>query len=197
MTFSQEAASWFSPSPVKLSPIPQPGQQAPSCALLPFPANNGKPTIVTFLRHCGCPIAEATFLELRAAAEKNPSINFVAVSHSDQPSTDRWLQSVGGEGNAEANPVVVIVDAERKIYAQWGLGLTSWGHVLSPGGLLSIWKLGRERGIWNRPTESGNRWQLSGSWAVDAEGIVRWGRPVERVDELMDFDQAVESIHKP
>ena len=55
MTFSQEAASWFSPSPVELSPTPQPGQQAPSCAQLPFPAHNGRPTIVTFLRHCGCP----------------------------------------------------------------------------------------------------------------------------------------------
>ncbi|PYI10316.1 hypothetical protein BO78DRAFT_238202 [Aspergillus sclerotiicarbonarius CBS 121057] len=197
MTLSQEAASWFSPSSVQLSPAPQPGQQAPSCAQLPLPANNSKPTVIAFLRHCGCPVAEATFLDLRTAAEKYPDVNFVAVSHSDQPSTDRWVESVGGAGNPEANPVVVIVDAERKIYAQWGLGITSWGHVLNPGGLLSIWKLGRERGIWNRPTESGSRWQLSGNWAVDAEGIVRWGRPVERVEELMDMDQAIEAINKP
>ncbi|PWY82161.1 hypothetical protein BO70DRAFT_336502 [Aspergillus heteromorphus CBS 117.55] len=191
MTIAQEAASWFAPPAVELSPAPKPGEKAPSCPQLPLPAANGKPTIISFLRHCGCPIAEAAFLNLRTAASKHPDINFIAVSHSDQPSTDRWVESVGDRGNDGANQVEVIVDAERKIYAQWGLGLSSWGHVLSPSGLASVWKLGRERGIWNRPTESGTRWQLSGNWVVDDEGVVRGGGPAERVDEVMDFEEAV------
>ncbi|RDH33831.1 hypothetical protein BDQ94DRAFT_142746 [Aspergillus welwitschiae] len=194
MSLSQEAASWLSPPAVQLSPAPQAGDKAPSCPELPIPANNNRPTIISFLRHCGCPVAEATFLELRTAAENHSEINFVAVSHSDQPSTERWLESIGGTGESGSNPVTVIVDADRKIYAQWGLGVTSWSHVLSPAGLLSIGKLGWERGIWNRPTESGSRWQLSGNWAVDAEGGVRWGGPVKRADELLDIEQAIYSI---
>ncbi|OJJ76020.1 hypothetical protein ASPBRDRAFT_116045 [Aspergillus brasiliensis CBS 101740] len=133
MSLSQEAASWFSPPAVQLSPSPQPGEKAPACPELPLPVNNNnRPTIISFLRHCGCPVAEATFLELRTAAKNHPEINFVAVSHSDQPSTERWLESIGGNTESGSNPVTVIVDADRKIYAQWGLGVTSWSHVLSP-----------------------------------------------------------------
>ncbi|KAI2885734.1 hypothetical protein CBS76997_5486 [Aspergillus niger] len=80
MSLSQEAASWLSPPPVQLSPAPQAGDKAPSCPELPLPANNNRPTIISFLRHCGCPVAEATFLELRTAAENHSEINFVAVS---------------------------------------------------------------------------------------------------------------------
>ncbi|PYH92817.1 hypothetical protein BO71DRAFT_15563 [Aspergillus ellipticus CBS 707.79] len=191
MTITQEATSWLSPPSIPLSPAPVTGQKAPSCPQLPQPAENGKPTVISFLRHCGCP---AAFFNLRAAAEEHPEINFVAVSHSDRPSTEKWVEAVGGAGKVDGNPVRVVVDAERKVYAQWGLGITSWGHVLNPSGLVSIWKLGRERGIWNRPTESGSRWQLSGNWAVDAQGVVRWGGAVERVDELMDVGEAVECV---
>lgn len=55
MTYSTEASSWCSPKPVELSAAPRIGNLALSCPELPLPAANGKPTIVTFLRHCGCP----------------------------------------------------------------------------------------------------------------------------------------------
>lgn len=87
----------------------------------------------------------------------------------------------------------MLVDADRQIYAKWGLGITSWSHVLSPAGLAAIWKLGQEEGIWNRPTESGSRWQSSGNWAVDAEGYVRWGGPAVRVDDVIDIEGALAS----
>lgn len=129
---------------------------------------------------------------MRTAATEHPDINFIAVSHSDQPSTEKWLSALGGTGSAS-----LVVDAERRIYAQWGLGAVSWGHVLSPAGLLNIWKLGKEQGIWNRPTESGSRWQSSGHWAVDQEGYVRWGKPAARADDMVDVAEAVEALRRP
>lgn len=137
-------------------------------------------------------VAEATFLAMRTAADKHPDINFIAISHSDQRSTEKWLSAVGGPGS-----VRVVVDAEREIYAKWGIGVVSWNHVLSFAALVNIWKLGKEQGIWNRPTESGSRWQSAGYWAVDQEGFVRWGGPAARADDVMDVTEAINALQRP
>jgi hypothetical protein len=79
---------------------------------------------------------------MKNSAAHHPNINFITISHSDQPSTEKWLEAIG---EAASGSVTVIVDTEREIYAKWGLGVVSWGHVLSPTGLLGIWKSGRKR----------------------------------------------------
>jgi hypothetical protein len=43
------------PPPQAALTVPAVGAKAPSSAQLPIPNPNAKPTIVTFLRHCGCP----------------------------------------------------------------------------------------------------------------------------------------------
>ncbi|KAL6718045.1 hypothetical protein ACLMJK_004130 [Lecanora helva] len=192
MTFRQELSSWISPSSVPLSQPPSINSPAPSIpGKLDLPRKDRKPAVIAFLRHCGCPFAEKTFLSLRATAQQHPSIFFIAVSHSDRAATDHWLDALSGP-----NAVEVIVDEGREIYAKWGLGTSSWSHVLSPGSLLNVWKLGRGEGIWNRPTESGSRWQSAGSWAVDGEGAVRWGGVSERADEIPDFGRAVAALEE-
>lgn len=50
MTWQSEFWSWMSPRAVPTAATPAVGQKAPSS-----PALHGKPTIVSFLRHCGCP----------------------------------------------------------------------------------------------------------------------------------------------
>ena len=142
MTLQQEVASWIFPSQLATSPIPSIGATAPSASKLQLLNPGNKPTILTFLRHCGCPFAEMTFLRLRAAASAHPSIDFVAVSHSDQSATEKWLEAIGG-----ARDVRVIVDDERELFAQWGLGVSSLWHVLYPASMWSAFKLGREQGI--------------------------------------------------
>lgn len=57
-----------------------------------------------------------------------------------------------------------------------------------------MYKLGKSEGIWNRPTESGNRWQTSGSWAVDGMGVVRWGGAAKAADEIPDFKGALLAV---
>ncbi|TGO30542.1 hypothetical protein BPAE_0005g01380 [Botrytis paeoniae] len=189
MTFQQELNSWFSPSPTDVQLPPEINSKAPSSSKLPFPNPNGKPTIITFLRHCGCPFAEKTFLTLRNLAASHPNINIIAISHSTTSSTDTWVDSLDGAGSIQ-----VIVDSDREIYAQWGLGTSSAWHVLNPWSMFSVFKLGREEKIWNRPTESGNRWQTSGSWVVDKEGIVKGGGVAKSADDIMNFEEAIKLI---
>ena len=146
MTFQQELASWTFPAHLSPSLKPSIGANAPSTSNLQLPSPDEKPTILTFLRHCGCPFAEKTFLSFRAAACAYPSINFVAVSHSDQSSTEKWLKAIGGAEN-----VRIIVDSDRELFAQWGLGVSSLWHVLSPASMLNAYKLGRDQGIVSNP----------------------------------------------
>jgi len=160
------------------------------------------------------PVAEKTFQSLREAAGKNADVNFIAVSHSDQEATDKWIIAVGGEWDTH-----VIVDAERELYSQWGLGVSSAWHVLNPWSMYSVWKLGKQENIWNKPTESGSRWQTvrifqapllnhlvppkkslltsrqqSGSFAVDSQGIVRWAKVAKAADEIPDFNEALKTL---
>lgn len=134
-------------------------------------------------------VAEKTFISFRSMAAAHPSVYFVAVSHSDADSTTRWIDSVGGAG-----PVHVIVDAERELYALWGLGVSTFWHVLSPWSMLSVFKLGREEGIWNKPTESGNRWQTAGSFGVDVRGGVKWSHPARSADDIPNFDEGLRLV---
>ncbi|KAF2703104.1 hypothetical protein K504DRAFT_508281 [Pleomassaria siparia CBS 279.74] len=177
MSWQTELTSFVFPTVHPTTPPPAVGHEAPQHTKVPI-AKDGKPTVVTFLRHCGCPFAEKTFVSMRTLASTHVDVHFIAVSHSDRASTDRWLQALGGAGK-----VTVIIDAERESYAAWGMGVSSFWHIFNPWSMYSAYTLGNKEGIWNRPTESGTRWQMSGSWALDAEGIVTWGRVSESASE--------------
>lgn len=116
-------------------------------------------------------------------------IHCVAVSHSSQEATDRWIEEVGGEWETE-----VIVDEDRDLYAAWGLGLTSYWHAVGPMSIYNAVQLGKSEGIWNRTTESGSRWQMSGAFAVDRGGIVRWVNIARTASEIPDLDAALRAL---
>jgi hypothetical protein len=97
--------------------------------------------------------------------------------------------AVGGEWD-----VNVVVDTDRELYAQWGLGISSAWHVLNPWSMLSVLNLAWKEKIVNRPTESGSRWQTSGSFAVDGKGIVRWISVAEAADNIPDFNDALKTL---
>ncbi len=192
MSFWQELNSWWAPSGAPATATPAAiGSEVPETPKLGL--EPGRPAVVAFLRHCGCPFAEKTFLNLREAAKENKHVDFVVVSHSDEESTDKWLKALPQAGSEPSN-VRVVVDHKLEIYAAWGLGPSSYAHVLAPASMWSAWKLGRDEGIDVRPTESGSRWQTSGTFAVDADGILRWGGPAGRADEIPALDAAVQSL---
>lgn len=116
-------------------------------------------------------------------------MHLVAVSHSSAEATERWVVRVGGNWD-----VRVVVDEERELYAQWGLGVGSAWHVLGPRALYGALRLGRGEGIWNRPTESGSRWQTSGAFAIDASGTVRWAHVAASADDLPDLTRGLQSV---
>ncbi|KAH7360543.1 hypothetical protein BKA65DRAFT_187750 [Rhexocercosporidium sp. MPI-PUGE-AT-0058] len=189
MTFQQELSSWAPPTSVAIPPVPEVCTKAPSTSELSFPTQDGKPTVITFLRHCGCPFAEKTFLSLRDLSVKDTSKNYIAVSHSSDSATKNWLSSVSGEGN-----IRVIVDEKRELYGKWGLGVSSAWHVLNPWSLYAMYTLGKKEGIWNKPTESGSRWQTSGSFAVGQDGAVKWVAVPKAADEVPDFEEAAKAL---
>lgn len=55
MSWRTEFSSWMFPSDLETSDAPAVGSRAPLSSRLVLPATDGKPTIVSFLRHCGCP----------------------------------------------------------------------------------------------------------------------------------------------
>ncbi|GAB1744680.1 hypothetical protein NU219Hw_g2220t1 [Hortaea werneckii] len=231
MSLQQELSSWFAPKPPTkdddrksnneideddIPPVPKIGDNPPSVPKLSFQPNRNdsgppRPTILAFLRHCGCPFAEKTFLNLRETArnhrgpaqdDQDASIDFIAISHSSAAATETWLQSLPQAGSEPGN-LRVIVDEELEVYRAWGLGVAGYGHVLSPRALGEVWRLGSEEGIWNRPTESGSRWQVSGFFAVgglegkgegEAGMVVKWGRAAERADDVPDFEEGVRAL---
>ncbi|KAI1374647.1 hypothetical protein F4677DRAFT_425671 [Hypoxylon crocopeplum] len=186
-SLTQEWESFKAPPAKELAPAPKVGEKAPVHPNLTLPSD--KPTVIVFLRHCGCPFAEKTFKNLTALSAQHEDVHFVAVSHSSPEATERWVVQVGGNWEVQ-----VIVDYERELYAQWGLGVSNTWHVLSPLTLYKTLRLGKDENIWNRPTESGSRWQTSGAFAVGKDGVVTWARPAASADEIPDLVAALASL---
>jgi hypothetical protein len=136
-------------------------------------------------------VAEKTFLNLREVAPAHPDIHFIAVSHSDQASTDRWLDALPKPSKNKQPNLQMVVDAECEAYGAWGLGTSSFWHVLRS--ISSVSKL-KEDGIAVRSTESGSRWQTAGNFGVDGEGIVRWSRKDERADDMPHFKEGIDAV---
>ncbi|EGO57705.1 hypothetical protein NEUTE1DRAFT_81510 [Neurospora tetrasperma FGSC 2508] len=182
--------------PHEVSPVPLVGGRAPQSEQIRFPS--AKPTVVLFLRHCGCPFAEKAFRLLTALSVSHPNLHFLAVSHSSPSDTDAWVIDVGGEWEAD-----VIVDESRALYAKWGLGTTSTWYAYKPWALWNTYKLGVAEGIWGRKEKpraasvgSGSVWQMGGAFAVDRMGFVRWvGVPAD-ASEVPDLKRAVEVLEE-
>ena len=169
--------------PPETAPVAAPPAAGAPAPPLPEGAPDGRPYVVAFLRHTGCPFAEWTAHELRAAAERHPGVAWVAVSHAPEGATDAWVRAVGGLG-----AVSVVTDRARASYAAWGLGRTSLAHFAGRRSLGQVARLARE-GVRNRHPD-GTRWQRAGTFAVDADGIVRWRHLPDHAGALPDLEQA-------
>lgn len=168
------------PAARPVSRAPEPGEPAPA---LPDTAAASAPRVVAFLRHTGCPFAERTLQELRARADAEPDVSFVAVSHAPEAATDAWAEAVGGRGSVQ-----ILIDADRSLYAAWGLGRSSLAHFMGRRSLRAVGGLAR-RGIRNRHSD-GTRWQAAGTFALDASGTVRWRHRPEHAGDLPDLADA-------
>lgn len=122
--------------------------------------------------------------DIRERAARGRDVQWIAISHAPEDATEKWCGRLGGAGE-----VRVITDPERTAYAAWGLGRTSLGHFLGRRSLTEVGRLAT-RGIRNtHPT--GTRWQSAGTFAVDAEGTVRWRHLPAHAGDLPDFGAAL------
>ncbi|KAH7313265.1 hypothetical protein B0I35DRAFT_479968 [Stachybotrys elegans] len=191
--FMRELETFKTLPPRDLQPVPQVGSEAPRSAKIAL--SDGWPTLIVFLRHCGCPFAEKTFRQMATLASQLAGrVRFIAVSHSSAETTERWVMDVGGTWGAD-----VIIDEDRDLYAQWGLGMASAWETISPTTLFSVVRLGINEGVWNRPAENGSRWQKAGAFAVDANGIVRWLHVPTTASDVPDLVAGIRALgfHEP
>jgi hypothetical protein len=154
---------------------------------LPIDLEPDRPAVVAFLRHTGCPFAEATMRALRERAAKTADVQWVAVSHAPEAATGRWCELVGGAGE-----VRVASDPSRATYASWGLDRTSLAHFLGRRSLAAVALLARA-GIRNRHPH-GSRWQSAGTFAIDRDGAIRWRHVPAHAGDLPQLDAALDSL---
>ena len=78
------------------SPLPEVGSLAPApIGNIDFTRDHKFPTLVAFVRHCGCPFAEKEVHLLAAEAKKNSDLHVVIVQHSELAQTQQWFEDVG------------------------------------------------------------------------------------------------------
>lgn len=176
--------TFLRPRALPVAAAPDVGQTARG---LPVGLEDGRPAIVAFLRHTGCPFAESTLRGMRRHAADAPQIQWLAVSHAPPGATASWCQAIGG-----CDGVRVTSDPSRRTYADWGLGRTSLGHFLGRRSLSGVARLART-GIRNRHPH-GTRWQMAGTFALDDRGQVRWRHLPSHAGDLPDLKQAMSSI---
>jgi hypothetical protein len=173
--------TFLRPHALLVRPAPAPGEPARE---LPVALEAGRPAIVAFLRHTGCPFAERTMQLLREAAQGAPEVQWIAISHAPAGDTEEWCEAIGGAGL-----LTVASDPSRRTYAEWGLQRTNLGHFMGRRSLLAVGELARE-GVRNRHP-AGTRWQSAGTFALDGAGIVRWRSLPAHAGELPDLDAAL------
>lgn len=147
----------------------------------------GRPAVIAFLRHVGCPFAEATVRELAALSSAHRGIDFLAITHSDERPSRKWCESFGGSADVQ-----VISDLPRAHYATWGVGLSDREHFAGKASLRSVMRL-LDRGIHNR-WASGTRWQAAATFAVDAAHAVRWRHFPRHAGDLPPLAEALSAI---
>lgn len=174
--------TFLRPELIPLQPIPTIGAPAP--VTLELAVTSDKPCVIAFLRHVGCPFAEATFRRLASLSQAYSAVEFVAVSHATAAATASWCGALGDTAH-----VRLVVDTDRTLYATWGLGLTSAGHFLGARSLVAVARQAAG-GIRNRHP-SGTRWQTAGTFALDKDGIVRWRHIPAHAGDLPDLDAAL------
>ena len=175
--------TFLRPKPRDLPAPPEIGAKVPE---LPG-VRLGRAAIVGFLRHVGCPVAEATVREMVTLAAEQRSIDFIAVTHSDDKPSRRWCNAFGG-----ATGVHLVPDPDRAHYAAWGVGLSDREHFAGKNSLAAVGRL-LDEGIHNR-WASGNRWQAAATFAIDATTIVRWRHFPAHAGNLPQLPDAITAL---
>jgi hypothetical protein len=185
----------FTSSPTT-SPLPEIGSTAPtSIGGIDLPNGTGTPTLVAFVRHCGCPFAEKETKLLAEETKKNPDLHVIIIQHSGQAEGEDWFERIGAKAAfADPSRYTLVSDPDRKIYADWGIGVLGWGAMVNGGVMEKIKELKTEGIDLTRTVEGSWRWQNSGGFAVDREGKVRWIKVAKDSGDMCDYEEAAKTV---
>jgi hypothetical protein len=154
----------------------------------PLPAlRPGRPAVIAFLRHVGCPFAEATVRGMAALAASHPALDFIAITHSGEQPSRRWCDAFGGGPGVQ-----LVADPDRSHHAAWGVGLSDRKHFAGSASLAALRRL-LDDGIHNR-WASGNRWQAAATFGVDQGGVLRWRHLPDHAGDIPPLDDAVGAL---
>lgn len=175
--------TFMKPRPRDTAPALELGARVPDLPGL----TPGRPAIAAFLRHVGCPFAEATIRQMVALAPQHPDLTWLAITHSAEQPSRRWCDAFGGAAGVQLVP-----DPDRALYARWGIGLSDRSHFAGPASLGALRAL-LDDGIHNR-WASGNRWQPAATFAIDAAGVLRWRHAPRHAGDLPPLADAVAAL---
>ena len=150
-------------------------------------ASHGQYSLIVFLRHTGCPFAEAMLKDLSELADEHAELHCVAVCHGEHDITQAWINQF--ELSPELN---IYFDDNRELYGKWGLGYSNIFHLANPKMLYSLISL-LPQGIHNRDA-SGTRWQPHASFLVCPDQTVQWVHYPQHAGDLPDLHDAANAI---
>lgn len=175
----------------KVCEAPRVGSHAPGGLSIP----SGYPTIVAFVRHCGCPFAAKEVQDLGKQVRKYPNLRVIIVQHSEEQVTNEWFKVIGGPAafGYGLSRVSLVSDPGLKIYAAWGVGALGWAGLLFANGLFKLKKLADE-GFSTFTSDGSWRWQGSAGFALDASSIIRWKKVAKDAGDMCDYAAAARSL---
>jgi hypothetical protein len=168
------ASIWFSrPHRQAVSELVKAGQAAPNSPALSGPEQL---RVVAFIRHVGCPFAENTVRQLRTWAAQHPNVAVLVVSHASAAATAQWCDTIGGSDGLR-----LIIDTQRTLHAEWGVGLSGFWHFAGPSSLFGVIAL-LSKGIRNR-SAAGTRWQRAAVFLIDGNQVI-WSHVPRSAEEF-------------
>lgn len=151
------------------------GSEAPNSYFIQ--PNNSN--LVLFLRHTGCPFAEAALKKLSDYA-RNSTTHCIAIFHGKPDIAECWSAPFKLSPKLE-----LIFDEERIIYGEWGVGYSKLNHLLHPMMPVALIRLAL-KGIRNRDA-SGTRWQQQVAFLVNKTGTIEWSHFPKHAGDIPIF----------
>ena len=147
----------------------------------------GPPTLLFFLRHCGCPVAEKA---VRDAAPLSNTVQVVLIGMCDTRSMEAWLSEFM---QPDDRMMTIVPDASLCQYTRWGVRThaVDVDHLTHPAVEEGL-KLMQKEGIKNR-MPSGSRWQKASAFAV-AENTVKWTHVPKHALDLPSTSSALQAL---
>ncbi len=139
--------------------------------------------LVVFLRHTGCPFAEALVRDAHKWCALQPGVVLILVTHGDSEAAEQWFSAMNLPRN-----FIHLHDAQREEYGRWGVGYAGWKSLLHPAMLTKLLAL-LGRGIRNR-SASGTRWQKQAVFLVNGRRRIQWCHVAAHAGDLPDLPMA-------